>query len=71
MCPHDVIYGVFSGWAGGSDDGSDSGESSFSDVEVLGSILVTGRIVRDVNAFTGSERFREKDAFSAQIAHWS
>jgi hypothetical protein len=28
-------------------------------------------LVREVNAFTGSERFREKVAFSAQIAHRS
>jgi len=26
---------------------------------------------REVNAFTGSDMFREKNKFSAQIAHWS
>lgn len=65
------MYGVLSGWAGGSDVGSESGEAGRSEVEELGSILGFGAIVREVNAFTGSERFREKDAFSAQIAHWS
>jgi hypothetical protein len=37
---------------------------------VFGSILGTGIFAR-VKAFTGSERFKENDAFSAQIAHWS
>ena len=53
---------------GGCDDGSDDGKSG---VVVLTSIFATDAIVGDVNAFTGSERFKEKAAFSAQIAHWS
>lgn len=40
-------------------------------VDPIGSIGGTGATVRDVNALAGSERFREKEAFSAQIAHWS
>jgi hypothetical protein len=71
MCPHEVIYDVFSGWVGGLDDGSNSGEANLSDAEVLESIPGTVAVVREVKAFTGSERFRGKDAFSAQIAHWS
>ena len=54
---------------GGSEVGSDSGEAGLSDIE--GSILPLGAIVREVKAFTGSERFSEKDVFSTQIAHWS
>lgn len=59
------------GWVGGSDKGSDSGEAGFSDVEAFGSILGTAKFSRDVKAFTGSDRFKENEAFSAQIAHWS
>lgn len=63
------MYGVLRGWVGASDVDSSSGRSVFADVDVFGSVLGVGVTPMDVNALTGSDRFKEKEAFSAQIAH--
>lgn len=48
---------------------TECGDVRLSIANPLGSMGGTGAAAKDVNALVGSERFKEKEAFSAQMAH--